>query len=120
MADTKEALPVVAWMNHVSLPGETQANLPHVFFSREQAAEESEPLVCLLDATAAIAELRAEVERLRADAERLDWLARRDLNGLCLGYNEDAPGPYTVNGSTGRTFREAIDASRAGASGGAE
>ncbi len=68
MADNKEALPVWAYAY-----AEEHFGRIVVRFSGEKT-EGSHELVLKKDATAALSELRAEVERLRVDAERYRFL----------------------------------------------
>lgn len=125
MAENKEALPVVAWSY---VPSDVWVDVVYtdepekVKLARECGREVTQ-LTDHATATAAIAELRADVDRLRSDAELLDWMGR--AGPTSFGVVIDAPhdGDYYVSPDDtptgyGKTFRAAIAAARAGAAGG--
>lgn len=69
--DTREALPVVAWMYTHKISGANHASdwRWHGVDAARQAHDET--------ALCRLSDAEAEIARLRADAERMDWLIER-------------------------------------------
>ena len=127
MADNKEALPLpsLGWLVKHNYLGPHTVWCGHNsvgdYRDADQGAHSTE-LTSMPAATAALSELRAEVERYKADTERLDWLCKQYVtvripmrygSRMCfLGSPEDGDGetfPWDI--------RAAIDTARSAASG---
>lgn len=104
MADNKEALPVVAWSY---IPSDVWADVVYtddpekVKLAREYGREVTQ-LTDHATATAAIAELRAEVERLKAECDAIaelnhaQWLALENVRLLAARNRKEDWGQHML------------------------
>lgn len=130
MADNKEALPINVWRVEWDADGPNDIGWTDWYTEDDKVPSDwdgppPDRITALTDhatATAALSELRAEVERLKADAGRLDWLNNQYVVvRIPLRYGSKECFQGSPTDGDGEIFlwdiRTAIDAARSAASG---